>query len=67
MVVLYKMNIKQINHDMAYRQLLEMELYKSLNDFEIRLFLETNEYLCRTCDIQLQQEKEALYDYINEV
>lgn len=41
--------------------------YKVLNDFETRLFLETNEYLCRACDIELQQGKEVLYDYINEV
>lgn len=61
------MNEKELNHDMAYKQLLEMELYKLLNDFETRLFLETNEYLCWACDIELQQGKEALYDYINKI
>ena len=49
----------------AYKMLVAMEIYHLLMDDETRLFLETNEYLCRCCDIECDDGKDALYEFIN--
>jgi hypothetical protein len=52
--------------DEAYQHLLGLELYQLLMDEETRLFLETNEYLCKCCEIECEQGKDALYTFINQ-
>ena len=60
------MNKNNVNQEIAYKQLLGMELYKLLNDVDTRLFLETNKYLCKACDMELDNGIDAMYDFINE-
>lgn len=60
------MDYLQIDQDAAYAKLLEMELYGLLMDSETRLFLETNDYLCKCCMIELGEGTDALYRYIND-
>lgn len=52
--------------DKAYAKLIDTELYSLLMDPETGLFLETNQYLCKACDMELDHGSEALYDYINQ-
>ena len=46
-------------------KMIDTELYSLLMDSETGLFLETNQYLCEACDKELDQNSEALYEYIN--
>lgn len=55
-----------VTEDVAYAKLIDMELYSLLTDPETGLFLETNQYLCAACDMELNHGKDALYDYINQ-
>lgn len=55
-------NLSQEN---AFEKLLNTELYSLLMDTETRLFLETNDYLCRCCDKEFGEGVEALYQFIN--
>lgn len=61
----YLMEKDSIPQDKAYAKLMEMELYQLLMDEDTRLFLETNEYLCKCCDIECEQGIDKLYEYIN--
>ena len=54
-----------VAEDAAYARLIDMELYSLLMDSETGLFLETNQYLCEACDVELDHGSKALYDYIN--
>lgn len=56
---------QNLGYEAAYKKLLTTELYKLLQDSETRLFLETNEYLVEACDKELEDGKDALYEYIN--
>lgn len=60
------MKKKEINHEDAYRYLLNMELYSLLLEPETRLFLETNDYLCTACEIEMDKGIDEMYNYINE-
>ncbi len=55
-----------LSQDKAYAKLLVMELYQLLMDEDTRLFLETNDYLCKCCDIECEQGTDKLYEYINQ-
>lgn len=59
------MEKKKLDYEAAYKMLLTTELYKLLNDQETRLFLEVNEYLIEAYDKELEDGKDALYEYIN--
>lgn len=61
----YIMKIQNIGYEAAYKRLLTTELYKLLQDSRTQLILETNEYLCEACRIELMKGKEELYEYIN--
>ena len=62
----YIMNTYDLAQDAAYEKLLNTELYILLMDTGTRLFLETNEYLCRCCEIELTEGIDALYQFIND-
>lgn len=49
----------------AFRRLLGMELYQLLMDEDTRLFLETNEFLCKCCDMELEYGINGLYNFID--
>lgn len=49
----------------AFRRLLGMEIYPILLDPDSRLFLETNEYLCKCCDEEIDHGIDAMYDFID--
>lgn len=59
------MEKQNLSYEDAYKYLLTTELYQLLQDEETRLFLETNKFLCRAYDAEVDQGKEALYEYIN--
>ena len=61
----YIMELQNMNYESAYKKLLTLELYQLLTDSETRLFLETNQYLCEACNIELTKGKEMLYQFIN--
>lgn len=63
----FLMNESGWGQEQAYAHLLEMELYKLLMDDETRMFLETNEYLCKCCKIEVEQGVDALYRFINDI
>lgn len=61
--IMKKCNMKQ---DEAYGKLLQMDLYQLLLDDDSRLFLETNEYLCKCCELELEQGNAVMYEFINQ-
>ena len=62
----YIMNKYDLTHDAAYEKLLNTEFYFLLMDTDTNLFLETNEYLCRCCEIEFTEGIDALYQFIND-
>ena len=54
-----------VAEDAAYAKLIDTEMYTLLMDPETGLYLETNQYLCDACDMELEHGSDALYDYIN--
>jgi len=54
-----------LSQDKAYAKLILTELYSLLMDPDTNLFLETNEYLCKACDLELDCGKDALYEFIS--
>lgn len=61
----YIMQKEKIDHEKAYRRLLNSELYQLLNDEETRLFLEHDHYLCKAYDAECLKGKDGLYSFIN--
>ncbi len=55
----------KLDYEDAYKKLLGTTLYELLQDSETRLFLETNEYLSKACDVEMESGKDAFYEYIN--
>lgn len=60
------MNSQKLDYESAYKNLLVSELFKLLQDKETRLFLETNEFLCKAYDKEYESGEDALYEFINE-
>jgi hypothetical protein len=61
----YLMERYHKSQDAAYQQLIGMELYQLLMDEGTGLFLETNDYLCKCCELECEQGEDALYHFIN--
>ena len=59
------MEKQHLKQDEAFEKLLETELYSLLMDEETRLYLETNEELCRLSDLELAEGTDALYEAIS--
>lgn len=55
-----------INHEDAYRKLVNTDFYILLTDPETGLYLETDQYLCKGCLLELEEGKDAMYRYINQ-
>ena len=51
--------------DKAYAKLIQTELYSLLMDSDTNLFLETNDYLIKASDLEMDIGMAALYKYIN--
>lgn len=60
------MELQNLDYESAYKKLLTMDLYQLLTDSETRLFLEPNSFLCKACEKELSEGKDALYKFINE-
>ncbi len=60
----YIMNTYNIPQDEAYKKLITMECYLLLMDDETRLYLETDSYMQKCCEIELKDGKDALYEFI---
>lgn len=59
--IMAKLNLTQ---DKAFSKLNTMELFGLLNDTGTNLFMETNEYLCKACDLELSGKSEEMYSFI---
>ena len=54
-----------LNHEDAYKKLLNSETYRILMESDSGLFLESDSYLNSALDAEFENNKEALYDYIS--
>lgn len=55
----------KLNHEDAYKKLLNSETYRILMENDSGLFLESDDYLNMALDSEFEKNKEALYDYIS--
>ncbi len=55
-----------LSQDEAYRKLINLSIYAVLMEPDSNLYLETNDYLCEACDVELDCGADAVIDYINE-
>ena len=60
------MSTLSLSQDEAYKKLINMNIYTILMNPDSNLYLETNDYLCTACDIELNQGLDAVLRYINE-
>ncbi len=65
-VTKYLMERYGISHEEAYKKLTSTDFFEKLNDLETGLYLETTEYLCHACTLELEQGSDAMYEFINE-
>lgn len=61
----YIMDKEGLSIDAAYRKLFATELYKLLNDYDTRLFLEDSEYLRQAYDVEMSEGMDDLYEFIS--
>ena len=54
-----------LNHEDAYKKLLNSETYRILMENDSGLYLESDDYLNMALDSEFDKNKEALYDYIS--
>ena len=54
-----------LNHEDAYKKLLNSETYRILMESDSGLYLESDDYLNTALDSEFDKNKEALYDYIS--
>jgi len=54
-----------LNHENAYKKLLNSETYRILMESDSGLYLESDNYLNTALDFELDKNKEAMYDYIS--
>lgn len=54
-----------LNHEDAYKKLLNSETYRILMESDSGLYLESDNYLNTALDFELDKNKEAMYDYIS--
>ena len=54
-----------LNHEDAYKKLLNSETYRILMENDSGLYLESDNYLNTALDSEFDKNKEALYDYIS--
>ena len=59
--IMEKYNLPQ---DKAFAKLSATEFYDLLNDTGTNLFLETNDYLCKACDFELDGNVDEMYSFI---
>nr|MBP3283104.1 hypothetical protein [Treponema sp.] len=59
--IMDKFNLPQ---DKAFAKLVSTEFFGLLNDTETNLFMETNDYLCKACDFELDGNTEQMYSFI---
>lgn len=59
--IMKKFNIPQ---DKAFSKLYSTDFFELLNDTQTNLFMETNEYLCHACDLELSGDKGRMYYFI---
>ena len=54
-----------LNHEDAYKKLLNSETYRILMESDSGLFLESDTYLNSALDTEFEKDKESLYDFIS--
>ena len=59
--IMEKYNLTQ---EKAFAKLSATEFYGLLNDTGTNLFLETNDYLCKACDFELDGNVDEMYSFI---
>ncbi len=58
------METKNLSQEKAYALLSSTEFFNLLNDTETNLFIETNDYLCKALDAELNSGSDAMYLFI---
>lgn len=53
-----------IGYEEAFKKLVDTDFYEKLADPETGLFLESTDYLIEACRLELEQGKDAMYDFI---
>ncbi len=64
-VTKYLMKCYSVSYEEAYRMLIATEFFNLLNNPETGLNLEPANYLCEACRLELEDGKDAMYNYIN--
>lgn len=54
-----------LNHEEAYKKLLNSETYRILMENDSGLFLESDTYLNTALDAEFEKDKEGLYEFIS--
>jgi len=54
-----------LNHENAYKKLLNSETYRILMQSDSGLYLESDNYLNTALDFEFEKNKDALYEYIS--
>lgn len=54
-----------LNHEDAYKKLLNSETYRILMESDSGLYLESDDYLSAALDSEFKKNKETLYDFIS--
>ena len=55
----------KLPQDKAYAKLSSSEFFNLLNDTSTNLYMETNSYLCKAFDFELNGNTDAMYAFIN--
>ena len=53
-----------LSQDKAFSKLCSTEFFGLLNDSGTNLFMETNNYLCHACDLELSGDTNGMYEFI---
>lgn len=53
-----------LSHDEAYKKLLSTDFYNVLMNTDAALFLENDEYIKKSLDLELLESKDSMYTFI---
>lgn len=59
--IMHKFDLPQ---DEAFSRLCKTDFFTLLNDTGTNLFMETNDYLCKACELELDVNSQNMYEFI---
>ena len=60
----YLMQKQNISHEDAYKKLLSTDIYNILMNSDSDMFLENDDYIKKALDLELSNNKAAMYEFI---